>query len=923
MSSRPHQDGSSLTTSEAPRPPPGAVESSPAQRHRNAVVPSDQGVVQASSSSKEDKPVHAPQSPPLSSAPGPSVAASTASSPSVASLSSQHLQQVGSRQGTRSRSRTTRKASLTSGANGAPNASSAPVAPPSIARYNSEDHPLSAHKLAARGYHSFSCLGVPFHVPKKYKFLRELGIGAYGCVALARDEELDTNVAIKKVTRVFERDVLARRALREVAILRHMLKNQNCTALIDFDTTFIDFSEIYLVLSASEADLSQIIRSGQSLSDAHLQYFAAQLLRGVRYMHAANIIHRDLKPGNLLVNADCALFICDFGLARAFGTSGSGSGSGSIAAGGIDATPMNDMESPDAPLPLAGPAVAEASPQKPKASSPPLTVRTSRLDFPGGPLTEYVSTRWYRAPEIMLGFRSGYGTEIDMWSVGCILAELASGKPLFDGRDYVDQIARIHALLGPPPAEVVQQISSDRARVYVESLPHQEPTSLRKIIKNASDGLIDLLEKLLQWDPLKRLSAAEALKHPWLAAYHGIIDEWDKPEPFNKFAEIELINTLAEFKGALQTEADEVKGEYDALFGGDDIAGDGEDSLSAESAPRSAETQLSGWADGSSDSCTVDGNQNDAKVRRDLDTGASRHSEPRGRSSFEATSSPSTGDSGSMMTRGGAAGTSSPELLSTSSAPSPATSAGGSLAGSFPSSDNFAALTKGLPPTKGPNKSAMTMTPAETSQITKSGVQGPEGSAPARGPRQTIGSVCEDPSLGAARAEQAHRPRYRRRAISNAPRRADLTDESATEPFLSRELPSSKLKPKSGRQSYVKLDLDRVDQFSPSRDDAVLTPQKPSPDFKKYTTDLIARPRTEVGAFGSPALEAGDDIAVELRRRSSSRASRGKLAGDLTALRTEAAAAAGPEIVVDESAAVGGGSASSPSSHSTLLAETN
>lgn len=141
--------------------------------------------------------------------------------------SNAQIQQVGQRQGMRSRSRTTRKASTST------------ATAPNLPRYNSEDHPLSAHKLAARGYHSFSCLGVPFHVPKRYTFLRELGIGAYGCVALARDEELDTNVAIKKVTRVFERDVLARRALREVAILRHMLKNQNCTALIDFDTTFI------------------------------------------------------------------------------------------------------------------------------------------------------------------------------------------------------------------------------------------------------------------------------------------------------------------------------------------------------------------------------------------------------------------------------------------------------------------------------------------------------------------------------------------------------------------------------------------------------------------------------------------------------------------------------------------------------------
>lgn len=127
------------------------------------------------------------------------------SSSSLSSTSSNNnqVQQIGSRQGTRSRSRTTRKTPVVAAAAVAhhqqqqepgPSNPQRPRVPP-MPRYNSEDHPLSAHKLAARGYHSFNCLGVPFHVPKRYTFLRELGIGAYGCVALARDEEADMNVA--------------------------------------------------------------------------------------------------------------------------------------------------------------------------------------------------------------------------------------------------------------------------------------------------------------------------------------------------------------------------------------------------------------------------------------------------------------------------------------------------------------------------------------------------------------------------------------------------------------------------------------------------------------------------------------------------------------------------------------------------------
>ena len=146
---------------------------------------------------------------------------------------------------------------------------------------------------------------------------------------------------------------------------------------------FSDFNEIYISQELMEADLHQIIRSEQPLTDAHYQYFIYQICRGVKYIHSANVLHRDLKPGNLLVNADCELKICDFGLAR-----------------GYSDTP----------------------------------------DPSGGFMTEYVATRWYRAPEIMLSFKSYTKASIrfnvvDMWSVGCILAELLGGKPLFKGRD--------------------------------------------------------------------------------------------------------------------------------------------------------------------------------------------------------------------------------------------------------------------------------------------------------------------------------------------------------------------------------------------------------------------------------------------------------------------------------------------------------
>ncbi|KDN36688.1 Pkinase-domain-containing protein, partial [Tilletiaria anomala UBC 951] len=401
---------------------------------------------------------------------------------------------VGSRRGTRS----SRRRSVSDHIR---NSKGVPV-------YTDADHPLAPARLAARGYHSFSCLGVPFYVNRRYRFIRELGIGAYGCVALARDLVLDCNVAIKKVTRVFERDVLARRALREVAILRHLSLCDNATVLLDFDASFVQFGEIYFVLSASEADLSQIIRSGQQLSDAHLQYFTAQILRGVRYMHSARIIHRDLKPGNLLVNADCALRLC---------------------------------------------------------ASPKLKVRTTRLDFPGGPLTEYVATRWYRAPEIMLCFKEGYGPEIDMWSVGCILAELIGGRPIFAGKDYVDQIARINNVLGTPAPETIAKIGSARAKTYVQSLPQMPKVPFENLYPKASPEALDLLGRMLTWDPHERISAEDALQHPWLKAYHESNARWLPPEPFERFEDVEMISSFKQFQDAIVREADEMRAELAAL----------------------------------------------------------------------------------------------------------------------------------------------------------------------------------------------------------------------------------------------------------------------------------------------------------------------------------------------------------------------
>lgn len=181
-------------------------------------------------------------------------------------------------------------------------------------------------------------------------------------------------------------------------------------------------------------------------------------------------MHRDLKPSNILINENCDLKICDFGLAR----------------------------------------VTESQ------------------------MTGYVSTRYYRAPEIMLTWQK-YDEAVDIWSVGCIFAEMMEGKPLFPGKDYVHQFFIITELLGTPPDDVVQTIGSESTLKFVKSLPHRDRTPFSERFKESAvidPVAIDLLEKMLVFDPRQRVTADEALAHPYLAEYH---DEADEPVAHDKF----------------------------------------------------------------------------------------------------------------------------------------------------------------------------------------------------------------------------------------------------------------------------------------------------------------------------------------------------------------------------------------------------
>jgi len=147
-------------------------------------------------------------------------------------------------------------------------------------------------------------------------FLRALGKGTFGAVAAFRDEKNDTEVAIKKIPQPFRNHIDGKRCLREIKLLR-MLEHDSIIPLLDvLAPPSPDFSEVYLVTELMDADLHTVIASDQPLGEDHVQFFIYNILRALLYIHSANVVHRDLKPLNVLVNKDCDIKLCDFGLAR-------------------------------------------------------------------------------------------------------------------------------------------------------------------------------------------------------------------------------------------------------------------------------------------------------------------------------------------------------------------------------------------------------------------------------------------------------------------------------------------------------------------------------------------------------------------------------------------------------------------------------
>ncbi|KAG5485638.1 hypothetical protein LSCM4_06594 [Leishmania orientalis] len=329
---------------------------------------------------------------------------------------------------------------------------------------------LSVPKIVG-DFKVYNVSGSPFEVPAKYTLLKILGMGAYGIACSCLDSESGEKVSIKKCRDVFRDVEDGKRVLREIDMMR-FFHHENLLNVVNIlpplKREYNSFEDVYVVTPLMDVDMNVVLRSRQVLEESHMQYFVYQILRGLKYLHSANVAHRDLKPANLVTNISCELKIIDFGLSRS-------------------------------------------------------------VDVPYSELTDYVITRWYRPPELLLE-NTNYSTAVDIWSVGCIFAEMYNRKPVFPGRNTMDQLRMISQHIGKPPASIVEH---REALEKLNELP-EGSLNISKLVPGLAGNKegMDFLAKMWTLDPSKRPTAADMLAHPYLSHLHDEEDEPACPCPF-------------------------------------------------------------------------------------------------------------------------------------------------------------------------------------------------------------------------------------------------------------------------------------------------------------------------------------------------------------------------------------------------------
>ncbi|KAF9291765.1 cyclin-dependent kinase 2 [Linnemannia elongata] len=285
-----------------------------------------------------------------------------------------------------------------------------------------------------------------------YQKLEKIGEGTYGVVYKATHRPTGRVVAMKKIRLENEDEGVPSTAIREISLLKE-LKHNHVVQLLD---VVHEESKLFLVFEFLEVDLKKYMDTHTKAQNTGLpleqvKEYLHQLIQGVEFCHQRRILHRDLKPQNLLIDENRNLKLADFGLARAFG------------------------------IPL----------------------RT---------YTHEVITLWYRAPEILMGSRH-YSTAVDMWSIGCIFAEMITKRPLFPGDSEIDEMFKIFKILGTPNETVWPGVSS--LKDWNPEFPKWQRKDLRTLVPGLNDEGLDLLEQLIDYNPARRISAKRALLHPY------------------------------------------------------------------------------------------------------------------------------------------------------------------------------------------------------------------------------------------------------------------------------------------------------------------------------------------------------------------------------------------------------------------------
>eukprot|EP01137_Pigoraptor_chileana_P008898 Opistho-2@56377 len=303
--------------------------------------------------------------------------------------------------------------------------------------------------------------GTVFEVPRNYTQLQTIGMGAFGQVCSAVDVHKGKNVAIKKVLKPFQTAIHAKRTYREIRLLRHM-RHENVIGLDDLFTPAKTIDQFNDVYLVTE-------KMGADLNNI----VRTQQLSDDHVQFLVYQILRGLK------------YVHSAGIIHR------------------DLKPSNVAVNENCDLKI-------------------LDFGLARVADPE--MTGYVATRWYRAPEIMLSWKK-YDKGVDIWSVGCIMAELLTGKPLFPGTDHVNQLTLITEIVGTPDERTIKNIESETARAYVMSMPKHKKVPFTQIFPGGNPDAIDLLEKMLIFEPANRITASQALAHRYFATLHDPDDE--------------------------------------------------------------------------------------------------------------------------------------------------------------------------------------------------------------------------------------------------------------------------------------------------------------------------------------------------------------------------------------------------------------